>query len=77
MKEKNVLTSLCYVSVTYVASRTNELLEKQIQNELNMEPGSEKIVSLNGLPTRVTNTLHMMEESQTDVITVSRILSFE
>lgn len=44
-----------------------------------MEPGSEKIINLNGLTTSIRNTLHVMEESQPNIITgdsltVSRIL---
>lgn len=55
--------------MTYVATRTKELLEKQIQNELKMEPGSEKIISLNGLTIRVRNTLHVTGESWLDSVT--------
>lgn len=55
--------------MTYVATRTKELLEKQIQDELNMEPGSEQIISLNGLTIRVRNALHVTEENWLDSIT--------
>lgn len=64
MQKKECFASLGYVSVTYVTTRTNELLERQAQNELNLEAGSEEIIRLHVLTTRVRTALPVTEEIQ-------------